>query len=127
MKIWNFKVFVSDRGTKEIDNWLDSLPPKVKAKIKKRITYLEISELSKWVRPYVAKLHGSDDIWEIRVIFANVQYRPLGCFGPKENDFTLLIGAEEKGGRLEPIDAIRIAAERRRLILQDERYTDEYN
>ncbi len=126
MKIWNFKVFVSNRGTREIDDWLNSQPARAKAKIKKRITYLEISELSKWVRPYATKLHGSDDIWEIRVIFANVQYRPLGCFGPKNDEFTLLIGAKERGKRLEPVNAIKIAEQRRRLIFQHERFTDEY-
>jgi hypothetical protein len=126
MKIWNFKVFVSDRGTREIDDWLDGLPPKAKAKIKKRITYLEIWDIDKWKRPYISKLKGSDKIWEIRVEFNNIQYRPLGCLGPKSNEFTLLIGAREKGDRLEPIDAIRIAEERCSLILEHERYTDEY-
>lgn len=126
MKIWNFKVFVSDRGSREIDEWLDSLPKRAKAKIKKKITYLEISDTSKWVRPYVCKRKGSDKIWEIIVQFNNVQYRPLGCFGPKSDEFTLLIGAREKGGRLEPINVIENAEKRRNLILQDERYIDDY-
>jgi hypothetical protein len=121
-----FRVFVSDRGTREIDGWLDGLPVKAKVKIKKIITYLAILDISKWERPYVCKLKGSDKIWEIIVKFNNVQYRPLGCFGPKNNEFTLLIGAKEKGGRLEPIDAVRVAEQRRSLIFQDERYADEY-
>ena len=87
---------------------------------------MEIWNIDKWKRPYISKLKGSDKIWEIRVEFNNIQYRPLGCLGPKSNEFTLLIGAREKGDRLEPIDAIRIAEERCSLILEHERYTDEY-
>jgi hypothetical protein len=126
MKIWSFKVFVSDSGSREIDGWLDAQPKGAKAKINKIITYLEISDISKWVRPYVAKLKGSDNIWEIRAVFGNVQYRPLGCFGPQKDQFTLLVGAIEKGGRLEPINVIEVAEQRRNLIFQDERYADEY-
>jgi hypothetical protein len=50
----------------------------------------------------------------------------LGCFGPKKDEFTLLIGAIEKGGKLEPINVIETAEQRRNLIFQDERYSDEY-
>lgn len=124
--MWGFKVFVSNRGDREIDDWLDGIPAKAKAKIKKRITYLEVWEIERWKRPYVAKYKGSDGIWEIRVVFDNVQYRLLGCFGPKDNEFTLLIGGREKGGRLEPVDAITTAEKRRQLICQGEGYTDEY-
>jgi hypothetical protein len=80
IKIWTFKVFVSYRGDREIDEWLDSQPKVAKAKIKKRITYLEISDINKWVKPYVYRLKGSDNIWEIRVISANAYsdaFRPL--------------------------------------------------
>lgn len=126
MKLWAFKVFVSDRGTREVDEWLNRQPTRAKVKIKRRIAYLEVSDISKWVRPYACKLKGSDKIWEIIVEFENVQYRPLGCLGPQDDEFTLLVGAREKGGRLEPINVIRIAEQRRDLILQDERYTDEY-
>jgi hypothetical protein len=126
MKVWNFKVFVSDRGSREIDEWLDGLPVKAEVKIRAIISRLEIWDISRWERPYVCKLKGSDNIWEIIVKFNNVQYRPLGCFGPKQKDFTLLIGAREKGGRLEPINAIETAEKRRNLIFQDERYCDEY-
>lgn len=124
MKIWNFKVFIAEKGSNEIDAWLNDLPPGAKAKIKKRITYLEITK--RWGRPYAAKLKGTNNIWEIRVGFDNIQYRPLGCFGPKDGEFTLLIGATEKGGRFEPVHAIKTAEKRRSLVLQDERYIDEY-
>lgn len=124
MKVWNFRVFVSERGNRKFDEWLSGLPIGVVAKVRKIITYLEITET--WHRPFAAKLKGTDKIWEIIVGFDNIQYRPLGCFGPKNGEFTLLIGAKEKGHRFEPINAVKIAEERRNLIFQHERYTDEY-
>jgi len=124
MKISDFKVFVSERGNREFDEWLSGLPAGPKAKIKKIITYLEITRI--WNRPYAAKLKTTDKIWEIIAKSNNVQYRPLGCFGPKNGEFTLLIGATERDRKLEPINAAKIAEERRKLIFRDERYTDEY-
>jgi len=124
MKVWSFRVFVSERENREIDGWLDVQPKGAQAKIKKIITYLEITNI--WGRPYVAKRKETDDIWEIIAGFDNIQYRPLGCFGPGRHEFTLLIGAREKGGRLEPINAVEIAKKRRDLVFKDERYSDEY-
>jgi len=49
-----------------------------------------------------------------------VQYRPLGCYGPERREFTLLIGAVEKGGKL-PRAALEAAVQRRKIILSDER------
>lgn len=124
MKTWDFKVFVSNRGDKEFDLWLNGQPKGAKAKIRKIMTYLEITSI--WGRPYAAKRKDADDIWEIIAGFDNIQYRPLGCFGPNRHEFTLLIGAKEKGGRLDPLDAVEIAKKRRVLVFQDRRYVDEY-
>ena len=52
-----------------------------------------------------------------------MQYRPLGCYGPDRNEFTLLIGAKEIGSKFEPKDAPNKAMERQRLIFQDGRFT----
>lgn len=51
----------------------------------------------------------------------NVQLRPMLCKGPVENEteFTILLGAVEVGGRLQPADAAEIAAEIRNQIIAD--------
>lgn len=122
---WEIKVFISNSGNDVIDAWLNEIPPRAKAKIKVRMTYLENEII--WKAPYVKKLRGSKTIWEIRVVLDHIQYRLLGCFGPGEKNFTLLIGAIEKGNRLYPPDAINTAEKRCKLIRTDKRYTDEYN
>ncbi len=124
-KCWEIKVFISDTGKNEIDAWLNEIPKKAKAKIKKIMTYLESERV--WKEPYAKKLEGSDTIWEIRVILDNIQYRPLGCRGPLGKDFTILIGAIEMNGRLYPPNAINTAESRCKLINGNPRYTGEYN
>ena len=123
MKIRNFKYYRTVKGTNVVEEWIDALTPKVRAKIRAIITYLSIQRI--WKRPYAAKL-SDKDIWEIRIISNNVQYRLFGCFGPKQNDFTLLVGAIKKDGKYNPTKAINTADKRSKLILKDEKYTYEY-
>ena len=125
IKYWTFKLFISDKGDKEVEEWLNNgIPKKAKARIRARLAYLEVTKT--WVPDLVTKYKSSDKIFEIRVTVQNIQYRPLGCYGPNEKEFTLLIGAEEKGGKLIPHNSIKFAEERRKLIFQDKRYTYEY-
>ena len=84
------------RGQNEIRDWLVSLPKKAQAKIDYIILVLQAYE-GPWPLQYVSALRGYDGIHELRVVASGVQYRPLGFFGPGEREFTLLIGAVEKG------------------------------
>jgi len=118
------KTFVTRRGIDRIQEWIKYLPTKAQVAIDERIRFLALG--GNWSRPYAAKLKGYDSIWEIRVKSENIQYRPLGCFGPGENVFSILIGAIEKNNRFVPKDAPKIAEKRKQLIYQDERCLDEY-
>jgi hypothetical protein len=122
-KEWTFKVFISERGSDVFEEWLNTLPKKAQAKIERRIRYLEIEKT--WRRPFFDSLSGYTDLYEIRVVFNNIQYRPIGCFGPKSGEFTILIGAIEKGDKFEPKNALNIANKRSKLIAK-EGYTNEY-
>lgn len=53
-------------------------------------------------------------------------YRPLGCYGRAEKEFTLLIGSIEKGGKL-PKGDCETAVERRKIILTDRGRTCEHD
>jgi hypothetical protein len=112
---------------------LEDLPIEACVKIERRFAYLaSIKEKSSWKKPFAAKLQGLEkgsSIYEIRISGNNVLYRPLGCFGPKgEEEFTLLIGAFEKGkGTFEPRRAPDIAIARCKLVHQDRRYIGEYD
>ena len=118
------KTFVTKRGVDQIQEWIKYLPTKAQASIEVRIRYLALG--GNWCRPNAAKLQGYDSIWEIIVLSENIQYRPLGCFGPGKNIFSILIGAIEKNNRFVPKNAPKIAEERKQLIYQDEGYLNEY-
>jgi len=124
MNHWKIKVFINNRGTNVIKEWLKDLPKAAQAEIDNRLKYMQT--LKTWGRPYSAKLKGSDHIHEVRIKCQKVQYRPLGFFGPTDGVFTLLVGAREKDSKLEPKNAQKSAEERRELILTNERFIDDY-
>jgi len=124
-KHWTFKVFISERGDDVFEEWLSTLPIKARVKIEKRITYLEIEK--RWTRPYFAKLMGYTNLFEIRVVFDSIQYRPIGRKGPGESEFTILVGAIESGDSFVPREALNIADRRSKLIDSNkEKYSNEY-
>jgi hypothetical protein len=133
MDHWTFEHFHDDRRIDLIEAWLAGLPVEARARIERRFAYLAtIKDKAGWKKPFAAKLQGlkkGNSIYEIRIAGNNVLYRPLGCFGPKEEEeFTLLIGAFEKGkGVFEPRRAPDTAITRCKLIHQDRRYVGEYD
>ena len=130
-KEWSFKVFVSEKGISEIIEWKNKLPKRFRARIDRIVAHLETQKdmRCKWFK------HYRDDIYELRLTHNTIEYRPLGCFGSRENEFTLLVTAEEKGSKLVPRNAFLTAQKRRTLILKenkdtedgkDRRYVDDY-
>ena len=114
---WEFFDYVSARGENEILTWLNGLPKKAKAKINGRIATLA-GYLEEWPPQYISAYRGVDDVYEVKIVSGGRQFRPLGCYGPGRHQFTLLIGAEEKGGKI-PRSDLEVADERRKLVLDD--------
>lgn len=81
-----------------------------------RIRYLMNLNISDWHRPYAAKLSGVKDVYEIRFKADNKQYRPMGFFGPRENEFTIVVWAIEKGKIYNPHDAVTLSERRRKDV-----------
>jgi len=119
MAVWTFFDYLEERGQCAIREWLDSLPVKARVKIEERIRYLK--NLQVFEPKFVTPLQEDTDILEIRAESGNVQYRPLGCYGPERKEFTLLVGAIEKGGKLEPRSVVKTAASRRKIVLADKK------
>ena len=108
-----------------IRRWIDAQPIKAGTKIDTRIAFLEVTE--EWHSNYCKKLKGYEEVYELRIVFNNVQYRPLGCMGPDDKEFTILVGATEKGkGRFQPPNAPKTAQERRKIVLEDRRRVHEH-
>src|SRR5712691_12982035 len=95
--IWTFLDFFTARGENDILRWLNSneVPKKAKAKINARIIALQGFPL--FPEQYFSAYTGWPGLYELRVVFANVQYRPFGFYGPGERNFSLLVGGIEKG------------------------------
>ncbi len=125
MDEWTFRVFVDTKGKSDPLEWRNGLEPKVRARMDQIIGHMEITK--DWTQtPYFRPLRGYSGICEIRFTVRRQQFRPLGCYGPGKNEFTLLIGAMEVNNKFSPLSAPSIALERRKLILKDRRYTDDY-
>ena len=75
--------------------WLDSLPEKAIAKIDARIVFMRATRI--WPEQYVSALAGWPDLYELRVVSAGSQYRPLFFYGPSRGQVTIVYGAIEKG------------------------------
>ncbi len=97
---WTFCDWLIANGNNRniIKEWLDSLP--VEAKVAINIRLNTMRGLQKWPEGWASSYQGYSGIIELRIPWNRVQYRPLGCYGPKRWQFTLLSGAIEKGGKI---------------------------
>jgi len=116
---WTFHDFVNANGENEIALWLGRQPKakkaRVWAKLDNALDYL-IGQEVHTDRRVIAKLdarrdRACADLYEIRIGMNGVEYRPLAYRGPKpKGQYTLLLGAKEKGGQFEPHNACQLAA-----------------
>jgi len=96
MNPWTFYDLLDARRENNlIRNWLDSLPVKAAAKIDARILFMR--SMKSWPPQYVSALVGWPEIYELRVVSAGSQYRPIFFYGPARGEVTLVHGAIEKG------------------------------
>ncbi len=109
--------FVTSGGRGAIAEWYEGLGIEAQEEFHARLKRLANLRRHLWVRPLYAPV--KDGIGKIRFKGEGIQYRPLGWFGPKEGQFTLLFPAEERNSRFNPDDALKQAIQRRKLILSD--------
>lgn len=122
---WSFFSFF-DHGEDVIHQWMDCIDMKKKAIVKFETRLRYLSNTKVWSPDWVKKLKVYDGLYEIRIRYEQVQYRPLGCFGPNDREFTLLIGALEKNSKFVPKNAPNIALQRKELILKNRSLIHEY-
>ena len=115
MGTWTFYDFRSARGENLIRRWLDGLPPKAAAKINARILFMQAMLM--WPEQYVSSLVGWPELIELRIVSAANQYRPLGFYGPGRREFTIVLGAIEKGKI--PKRILEVADDNRKIALAD--------
>ena len=125
MQYWTIKTFVTTSGKNVVKEWVQNQPKGAQAAIDIRLRHLQTQKL--WgMRPYAAKRKGTDCIYEVIINWKKDKYRPLGFFGPKSGEFTLLVGAQEKDWKLVPITSDGIAEMRQKLIMRNKKYAIKY-
>jgi hypothetical protein len=105
------------RNENTIREWASRLQKSERAKLNLKLDMLQRygdelgSSLLLSVAPYIFKLKAK----------GKVQLRPMLCKGPvrDESEFTLLIGATERDGKLVPSDVVERAQSRRADVLAD--------
>lgn len=133
---WRIMKFVSDSDRDSIEDWLNkrvSIGERkgVRIELETILRHLRQLKMEMWSRPQFDWLQGEhcQGIGELIVDYHNIPWRPLGCFGPEPDQFTLLIGARKdrkRKGKVqwEPENAVQTAVDRRSIL--DENHIAEY-
>jgi hypothetical protein len=119
MALWTFRDYADERGVNVIEKWVMAIrPPKKRRKMVGRWdAFLEhIQNLERWPFKWFTELQGFPPIFEMKFTVQNIQWRPLGYFGPRRHEFTFLVGAVEKNDRFVPPTAPEIAVEHKNII-----------
>lgn len=135
---WRFMKVATGSGRDAISDWLSDVPigerKGVRAYLVATLRHLRFLPRASWKRPQFDWLSGEkhSGIGEIRFEFRNVPYRPLGCFGPEPDQFTILIGCRKSRGRKgktkwKPPSAPDTAALRRQQLMNAERSVYEFD
>lgn len=111
--MWTFCDFLDGRGVNLIRLWLDGLPPKARAKINTRLLFMQAKSV--WPEPWVSALTDWPGLIELRIGAVGNAYRPLGFYGPERREFTIVLGAMEKGKL--PKRVLEVADGNRKLVL----------
>jgi hypothetical protein len=120
MALWLFKSYLDENGADVIANWYATeLNVKEQARFDKLLEHFRDNEQTEWGGNYFKPLSGYDGIFEIRFEVQNILWRPLGFFGPNRSEFTILVGAREKGDAFIPKSAPNTALKRRDIVLKD--------
>lgn len=106
--------------------WMMQQPEGAQAAIDTRILIMKGLDKLQWSQKWVSSYSGYAKLFELRIPYNKVQYRPLGCYGPDQREFTILIGAIERNSRI-PQATLQVAMSRMQLVLNDRRWVREYN
>jgi len=118
MKTWRFWNYCSEAGNNLIERWYQDQNASVQADFD--VTLNNLAGMQDWRDTHEFKmLKGKfSGLGEIRFKTGNVQYRPVGMFGPGEKTFTILVVSYKKGSVYHPPDAFDLALRNKSLIAQ---------
>ena len=103
----------NDSGNCPVEEFLDSLGPKQAQKVAWVLKL--VKELPLVPRPYLKKLEGGDELWEVRADFGGDAFRLLGFWDA--GNLIILTNGFAKKTQKTPNREIELAAQRRRDYL----------
>ena len=115
MSVWTFYDYVEPSGRVPFWDWFTALPEDVPPYIDARI--LVMRGLVTWSEKWISSYRCAGKIFELRIPFNKVQYRPLGMYAPGRA-LIFLAGAIEKGGKL-PTETVKRAIDRQKLLWKE--------
>jgi hypothetical protein len=115
-RIWTFFEFVSAGGRGVMTDWYNGASEEAQQDFDTLLQYLAVNRRDLWRLPEFRMLSNYKGLFELRFKSNRVQYRPLGFFGPGQGKVTLLIAAQERGGKFNPRDAPDLALKRKALV-----------
>jgi len=122
VRFWTFNDYITGSDRNVITDWINSQPAGTSQRLKSALnTLLMLLEGQQVLeRPSVGQLRGKQcrGLFELVLFVDNIQFRPIGCYGPTAREFTLLAGAIEKGRKLIPVDICDTANRRKADIAQ---------
>ncbi len=117
MKVINF--YKTEKGKCPVEEYLDSLSNKQVEKVFFVLRLIESLDIVP--QKYFKKLVSTDDLWEVRVQFANNIFRFLGFFDGSE--LVILNHAFTKKTQKTPKNEIKIAEQRKKEYFSQRRLT----
>ena len=122
MAVWTILDFVDLGGKCPFFEWQSGLPLDAQAQIDARL--LQMAGLLRWPEKWISKYKTTEKIYELRIPFNKIQYRPLGVYAPSRT-FILVEGAIERGGKI-PATALARAEKRQKLLAKEPRHVREH-
>jgi hypothetical protein len=119
MRYREFHDFIDRGGGNPIREWLHSL--EVAARIEFQEALRTLEEVQQPSRNELKPLTEGKckGLWEVRLRWKKVQYRPIGFQGPGKRELTLLFVATIRDNKLNPPNTCDTANRRRALVEAD--------
>ncbi len=118
MAEWTFFDYKEASGRVPFNDWYLCQAVAVRAHIDDKLLYL--ASRREWNEKLFKKLQGEDGLYELRIHFKKVEYRPIVCKHPSvAKSFVLLAGATEQNDRLVPSGVLGTAARAKRELEED--------
>jgi hypothetical protein len=122
MAVWTILDYVGPKGECPFFEWQSGLPLDAQAHIDVRL--LQMVGLLKWPEKWISKYKTTEKIYELRIPFKKIQYRPLGVYAPGRK-FILVEGTVEKGDKI-PASALARARKRQKLLAEEPHHVREH-